>query len=169
MIDKNALFSGISAAPAATVATLGPRIRQWLLMAYRRPRAKRIAADFGVSVKVAGRWLAGGTPTTPHFVAMAAKWGVGFLIATLPEALAGMAIPAEAHIDCPPAPDARRMSWAEGIRPPPVPAAELGLTESPRPGRWTRIGWTIAAALDVAASSAAVWLLSTGRGGRHEI
>lgn len=168
MIDKDALFSGISAVPAAVWKTIGPRIRGWLRMVYPRPRAKLIAADFGVSIKVAGHWLAGNPPSLRHFVAMAVKWDVGFLMAVLPEALAGMAIPADAQIDCPPAPDGRR-SWAGESPPTAEPALELALAESPRPGRLTRIGWTIAAALDVAASHIPIWLLSTGRGGRHEI
>lgn len=74
-------FSGETPAPG-----VGPAVRAWLLRRYARPRAKRIARDFGVSLKVAGVWLAGGNVAMRHFSAMVERWEEDFLKAVYPAA-----------------------------------------------------------------------------------
>ena len=65
---------------------VGPRTAAFLQQAYRRPRAKSIARDFGVSPKTAELWLKGKAPTTAHIEEMIGMFGERYLRVVFPEA-----------------------------------------------------------------------------------
>ena len=65
---------------------VGARTAAFLRQAYRRPRAKLIARDFGISPKTAELWLQGTAPTTAHIEKMIAMFGERYLRMAFPEA-----------------------------------------------------------------------------------
>lgn len=58
---------------------IGARVRRWILATYPRPRTKRVARDFDVTVDAVYRWMSGACPSEEVFVRMALKWGMPFL------------------------------------------------------------------------------------------